>query len=105
MLNTGAAEGKDTAWKDPAQLRPETVTKEEVQNQTRNRRLLWLIPIPGTSTSGKKARRQERLQASSVIGALIQMESLKRCGGSPEPHIIHLAELSLRPALTLRLAG
>jgi parvulin-like peptidyl-prolyl isomerase len=50
--DSGAAPGKDTAWKDPAQLKPETVTKEEVESRTRRRRLLWLVPIPGTSTGG-----------------------------------------------------
>ncbi|HWR52921.1 MAG TPA: peptidylprolyl isomerase [Bryobacteraceae bacterium] len=49
-VDSGAAPGKDTAWKDPAKLVPETVTKEEVAAQTRRRRLFWLIPIPGTST-------------------------------------------------------
>jgi len=49
-VDSGAAPGKDTAWKDPAQLKPETVTKEEVANQKRNKRLLWAIPIPGTET-------------------------------------------------------
>lgn len=53
-VDSGAAEGKSTAWTDPAQLKPETVTKEEVASQTRNRRLLWLVPIPGTSTTAKK---------------------------------------------------
>jgi peptidyl-prolyl cis-trans isomerase SurA len=53
-VDSGAAEGKNTAWTDPAELKPETVTKEEVQNQTRSRRLLWLVPIPGTSTTVKK---------------------------------------------------
>jgi peptidyl-prolyl cis-trans isomerase SurA len=53
-VDSGAAEGKSTAWTDPAQLKPETVTKEEVASQTRNRRLLWLVPIPGTSTPAKK---------------------------------------------------
>jgi peptidyl-prolyl cis-trans isomerase SurA len=53
-VDSGAAEGKNTAWTDPAELRPETVTKEEVQAQTRNRRLLWMVPIPGTSTPVKK---------------------------------------------------
>jgi len=53
-VDSGAAEGKNTAWSDPAQLKPETVTKEEVSNQTRNRRLLWMVPIPGTSTPVKK---------------------------------------------------
>lgn len=51
-VDTGAAPGKNTAWQDPAMLRPETITKEEVANQTRRKRLLWLIPIPGTSTTG-----------------------------------------------------
>ena len=54
-VDTGAAPGKDTSWKDPAMLRPETVTKEEVANQKRMKRLFWLIPIPGTSTSGKSS--------------------------------------------------
>jgi parvulin-like peptidyl-prolyl isomerase len=53
FMDTGAAPGKDTKWSDPAQLKPETVTKEEVAAQTRRRRLLWLIPIPGTSTTSK----------------------------------------------------
>jgi peptidyl-prolyl cis-trans isomerase SurA len=53
-VDSGAAEGKSTAWTDPAQLKPETVTKQEVASQTRNRRLLWMVPIPGTSTPVKK---------------------------------------------------
>jgi parvulin-like peptidyl-prolyl isomerase len=52
-VDTAAAPGKDTAWTDPAQLKPETVTKEEVEAQTRRRRLLWLVPIPGTKTTAK----------------------------------------------------
>jgi peptidyl-prolyl cis-trans isomerase SurA len=52
-VDTGAAPGKNTAWTDPAQLKPETVTKEEVAAQTRRRRLLWMVPIPGTQTSAK----------------------------------------------------
>jgi parvulin-like peptidyl-prolyl isomerase len=52
-IDTGAAPGKNTAWTDPAQLKPETVTKEEVAAQTRRRRLLWMVPIPGTQTSPK----------------------------------------------------
>jgi hypothetical protein len=51
--DSGAAPGKNTAWSDPAQLKPETVSKEEVANQTRRRRLLWMVPIPGTSTTTK----------------------------------------------------
>ena len=52
-IDTGAAPGKDTAWTDPAQLKPETVTKEEVASRTRRRRLFWAIPLPGTSTTVK----------------------------------------------------
>lgn len=50
-IDTGAAAGKDTAWTDPAQLRPETVTKEQVASQTRKKRLLWMMPVPGTETN------------------------------------------------------
>jgi len=47
--DAGAAPGKNTHWTDPAELKPETIKKDEV-NQTRMKRLLWLVPIPGTST-------------------------------------------------------
>ncbi len=50
-IDTGAAASKDTAWVDPAQLRPETVKKEEVESHTRHKRLLWTIPVPGTQTT------------------------------------------------------
>lgn len=58
-VDTGAAPGKDTAWTDPAMLRPETVTKEEVMSQIRRRRLLWMVPVPGTNvaSSGKSTSR------------------------------------------------
>ncbi|MEQ1946929.1 MAG: peptidylprolyl isomerase [Bryobacteraceae bacterium] len=46
--DSGAAPGKVTTWADPAEIKPETVTKEQVAAKTRNRRLLF-IPIPGTS--------------------------------------------------------
>jgi len=42
-VDSGAAPGKDTAWKDPAQLKPETTTKEEVAARKR-KRLLGIIP-------------------------------------------------------------
>lgn len=50
-VDTGAAGGQDTNWVDPAVLKPATVTKEDVANQTRRKRMLWLLPVPGTSTS------------------------------------------------------
>jgi parvulin-like peptidyl-prolyl isomerase len=48
-VDTAAAAGKSTKWSDPAQLKPETVTRAEVANQKRRKRLLF-IPVPGTST-------------------------------------------------------
>ncbi|MGA8029032.1 MAG: peptidylprolyl isomerase [Bryobacteraceae bacterium] len=59
FVDTGAAPGQNTAWQDPAQLKPETVTKAEVEQKTRHKRLLWIIPIPGTETTvtGKSSSR------------------------------------------------
>jgi peptidyl-prolyl cis-trans isomerase SurA len=56
--DTQAAPGKSTKWSDPAQLKPETVTREEVANQKRRRRLLGIVPIPGTSTTGGTSKSQ-----------------------------------------------
>ncbi len=47
-VDSGAAPGKNTAWVDPAQLRPETTTKEEVASHHHMKKLLWAVPIPGT---------------------------------------------------------
>ena len=49
-VDTGAAPGKDTAWVDPAQLKPETISKTEVASVAHRKRLLWMVPVPGTST-------------------------------------------------------
>jgi parvulin-like peptidyl-prolyl isomerase len=54
FLDTGAAPGKDTSWTDPAMLKPQTVTKEEVLSQTRRKRLLLLIPVPGTNVNDNR---------------------------------------------------
>jgi parvulin-like peptidyl-prolyl isomerase len=51
FTDTGAAPGQDTRWQDPAVLKPETITKEEVEAKTRHKKLLWVVPIPGTSTT------------------------------------------------------
>jgi parvulin-like peptidyl-prolyl isomerase len=49
-IDSGAAPGKDTRWKDVVQLKPQTTTKEEVAAHTKNRkRLLTIVPIPGTN--------------------------------------------------------
>jgi peptidyl-prolyl cis-trans isomerase SurA len=49
--DSGAAPGKDTSWSDPAELKPETVTKEEVAARPRRKHLLGVVPLPGTSTT------------------------------------------------------
>jgi parvulin-like peptidyl-prolyl isomerase len=43
-VDSGAASGKDTSWKDTAQLKPETTTKEAVV-ANRRRKLLHVIPF------------------------------------------------------------
>lgn len=57
--DSGAVPGMDTSWKDPAQLKPETVTKADVLEKTRHKRLFWLLPIPGTeeTVTGKSSSR------------------------------------------------
>jgi peptidyl-prolyl cis-trans isomerase SurA len=47
-VDSGAAQGKDTHWNDPAQLKPETTTKEEVLAKGRRKKLLRIVPVPGT---------------------------------------------------------
>jgi peptidyl-prolyl cis-trans isomerase SurA len=59
FVDTNAAPGKDTRWQEVAQLKPETVTKAEVEEKTRRKRLLGIIPVPGTQTTvtGKSSSR------------------------------------------------
>jgi parvulin-like peptidyl-prolyl isomerase len=64
-VDSGAAPGKPTSWTDPAQLKPETITKEELANQKRKKRLLG-VPIPGTSTSVAEEARKEAESAKGV---------------------------------------
>jgi peptidyl-prolyl cis-trans isomerase SurA len=47
-VDTGAAPGKDTTWSDPATLKPETTTKAEVVTKPHHKKVLWIIPVPGT---------------------------------------------------------
>ncbi|MGA2593522.1 MAG: peptidylprolyl isomerase [Bryobacteraceae bacterium] len=52
-VDTGAAPGKDTSWKEVAQLKPQTVTKEEVATHKKRKRLLKIIPVPFTGGTVK----------------------------------------------------
>ncbi len=45
-VDSGAAPGKDTSWKDPATLKPETTTKEEVASR-KKKRFLGMVPKGG----------------------------------------------------------
>jgi len=54
-IDTGAAPGQDTSWVDPAQLKPETVKKEDVASKPKHKKLLWAVPIPGTTTKGSSS--------------------------------------------------
>jgi len=62
-IDSGAAPGKDTSWKDPLQLKPETTTKEEVAAR-RKKRLLWIIPRPGGGGDAKAEPSQETKKAA-----------------------------------------
>jgi len=45
-VDSGAATGKDTTWKDPATLKPETTTKEEVAAHSKRKKHLLGMPVP-----------------------------------------------------------
>jgi peptidyl-prolyl cis-trans isomerase SurA len=50
FIDAGAAPGKDTTWKDPAQLKPETISKTEVANKRHHKKLLKIVPLPFTKS-------------------------------------------------------
>jgi peptidyl-prolyl cis-trans isomerase SurA len=49
--DSGAAPNKDTAWVNPADLKPETIKKEEVLAQNHKKHIFGIIPIPGTTAA------------------------------------------------------
>lgn len=46
FVDSGAAPGKDTSWKDPATLKPETTTKEEVAAHSKKKKHMLGVPVP-----------------------------------------------------------
>jgi parvulin-like peptidyl-prolyl isomerase len=54
-VDSGAAPAKDTRWKEVAQLKPQTTTKEEVAAR-RKRHLLWVIPAGTVKDAKPKAK-------------------------------------------------
>jgi peptidyl-prolyl cis-trans isomerase SurA len=51
-VDSGAAPNKSTKWTDPAVLKPETTTKAQVLAKQRRKKVLWMVPVPGTTTGG-----------------------------------------------------
>jgi hypothetical protein len=65
-VDSGAAPGKDTSWQQVPKLKPQTVTKEEVAERTRRKRLLFMLPVPGTEKLvGCRARRPGKVRLHS----------------------------------------
>jgi peptidyl-prolyl cis-trans isomerase SurA len=48
FVDSGAAPDKDTSWKDPAQLKPQTTTKEAVANQRHLKKFMHVVPYGRT---------------------------------------------------------
>lgn len=67
-VDTGAAPGKDTRWTDPAQLKPETISKEELAAQKRKKRFLKIpVPFTSTSTAKQEAEKEEKGESKSKV--------------------------------------
>ncbi len=73
-VDSGAAPGKDTTWTDPAQLKPETITKEELANQKRKKRFLG-VPIPGTSTSVAETEAKEAAEIAKGVSSSQELKA------------------------------
>jgi len=54
-MDSGAAPGKDTTWRDALQLRPETTTKAAVQNQRHFKKFLHVVPYGRTGVKDSSA--------------------------------------------------
>jgi peptidyl-prolyl cis-trans isomerase SurA len=54
-VDSGAAPGKDTSWKDPATLKPQTTTKEAVANQRHTKKFMKVIPYGRTGVKDAQA--------------------------------------------------
>jgi parvulin-like peptidyl-prolyl isomerase len=79
-VDSGAAPGKDTAWKDPAQLKPETTTKEEVAAR-RRKRMLGIIP----RKSGPVAPSVDAEPAKPAAAAPAPAAATPSAPSAPEP--------------------
>jgi parvulin-like peptidyl-prolyl isomerase len=55
FVDSGAAPGKDTTWKDAAQLKPQTTTKEAVANQRHWKKFMKVVPYGRTGVKDTEA--------------------------------------------------
>lgn len=76
-IDTGAAPGKDTAWKDPAKLMPQTTTKAQVANQRRLKKVLGFIPV------GYTGEKDTTSAAPSTQAPIPQAPPAANADGSP----------------------
>lgn len=57
-VDSGAAPGMDTKWQDVVELKPETVTRAEVEQTKRHKKFLGVpIPFTASNVSGKSSSR------------------------------------------------
>jgi peptidyl-prolyl cis-trans isomerase SurA len=68
--DTGAAAGKDTAWKDAVELKPQTTTKEEVAAHHK-KKLLWVLPVGSSkkTAAGDSAAASGSSNSTNASGA------------------------------------
>jgi parvulin-like peptidyl-prolyl isomerase len=55
FVDSGAAPGKDTSWRDALQLKPETTTKAAVENQRRFKKFMHVVPYGRTGVKDTSA--------------------------------------------------
>jgi parvulin-like peptidyl-prolyl isomerase len=77
FIDSGAAPGKDTAWKDPARLLPQTTTKAQVANQRHLKKFLHVIPY------GYTGEKDEAPAAPPTVTPTQQAPPANNADGSP----------------------
>jgi parvulin-like peptidyl-prolyl isomerase len=75
-VDSGAAQGKDTTWKDPAQLKPQTTTKEAVANQRRFKKFLKVVPYGRTGV-------KDTSEAAAPTVTPVQQTPIQNADSSP----------------------
>jgi parvulin-like peptidyl-prolyl isomerase len=79
-IDSGAAPGKDTSWKDPAQLKPQTTTKEAVAATQHHIKKLW-----GVIPYGRTPAVKDKGDAAPPEVAPVPAAPVKNADGSPSP--------------------